>query len=64
MLFSYIFRYLESFFVVFYPSFIFHSGEMPARATPFVSILDSKCNQQAVNPVVYQKGQQFNESNR
>ena len=33
MLFSYIFSYLENFFMVFYCPFIFHSGQAQARAT-------------------------------
>ena len=35
MLISFIFSYSESFFVLFYPAFIFHSGEKPAHATTY-----------------------------
>ena len=33
MLISFIFSYSEDFFVLLYPTCLFHSGEMPARAT-------------------------------
>ena len=34
MLITFIFSYLERFFLLFYCPLIFHSGETPARATP------------------------------